>query len=166
MAIYSLNGRVLSQEEPFEHEGVQYGSIESLSLEKQQELGIVELESYPNYDQRFWWGVTPEGDYIPKRLDSLIEQWVKHTNDEAGRKLSETDWMVIRQADNGTSVPVGITSLRQEIRDASNEKVEKIQNTVNVGTLAEYVTSGEYNSWPPYPEPVGVASTTVGIAST
>jgi hypothetical protein len=159
MAIYTLNGRVLSQEEAFEHEGVQYESIESLSLEKQQELGIVELQSYPNYDQRFWWGVTPEGDYIPKRLDNLIELWANHTNVEAGRKLSETDWMVIRQADNGTPVPVGITSLRQQIRDASNQKVTTIQSSINVGTLAQYLTSSEYNSWTPYSESVGIAST-------
>ena len=148
MAIYTLNGRTLSQEEPFEHEGVQYDSIESLSLEKQEELGIVELPTYPNYDQRFWWGVTPEGDYIPKRLEGLIEQWVSHTNDEAGRKLSETDWMVIRQADNGTPVPTEIVELRQQIRDASNDKVIKIESALNVGTLAEYLTSSEYNTWP------------------
>ena len=165
MTIYSLNGRVLSQEESFEHNGVEYSSIESLSKEKQIELGIVELESYPNYDQRFWWGVTPEGDYIPKRLEGLVEQWVKHTNEEAGRKLSETDWMVIREVDNGTPVPEDVKTLRQEIRSASNEKVTEIQNAVNVGTLAQYLTSGEYNSWPPYPvvvegeEPVGIAST-------
>jgi hypothetical protein len=165
MAIYSLNGRVLSQEEPFEHNDVQYASIESLSKEQQDALGIVELQSYPNYDQRFWWGVTPEGDYIPKRHEGLIELWVKHTNDEAGRKLAETDWMIIREVDNGTPVPDDVKTLRQEIRDASNEKVLAIENSLNVGTLAQYLTSSEYNSWPPYPEVVE-EEPIVGIAST
>jgi hypothetical protein len=165
MAIYSLNGRVLSQEEPFEHNGDQYASIESLSKEQQDALGIVELESYPNYDQRFWWGVTPEGDYIPKRLEGLIELWVKHTNDEAGRKLSETDWMVIREIDNGTKIPNDVKTLRQEIRDASNQKVIRIKDSLNVGTLAQYLTSSEYNSWPSYSNVVDAEYINVGIAT-
>jgi hypothetical protein len=148
MAIFTLNGKALGPDTPFEYNGIKYNSVTELTQQEKDQIGIVELESYPNYDQRFWWGVTPEGDYIPKRIEGLIDLWVQQTNEIANQKLSTTDWMIIRQLDNGTQIPNDIKILREEIRNCSNEKVEKIKNSINVGTLEKYLTSQEYYTWP------------------
>lgn len=148
MAIFTLNGKALGPDTPFEYNGIKYNSVTELTQQEKDQIGIVELESYPNYDQRFWWGVTPEGDYIPKRIEGLIDLWVQQTNEIANQKLSTTDWMIIRQLDNGIQIPNDIKILREEIRNCSNEKVEKIKNSINVGTLEKYLTSQEYYTWP------------------
>ena len=107
------------------------------SLEEKQAIGIVEVPDAPvaSWDQRFYWGVDN-----PKDLDQLKAIWTAKVKESAGSMLSQTDWYVVRQAENSAAVPAEVLSRRGEIRTLSNEKETAIAACEDVAALAEYVT--------------------------
>ena len=120
-------------------------------MEEKQAIGIVEVPDAPaaSWDQRFYWGVDN-----PKDLNDLLKaEWTKNVKEAAGSLLSQTDWYVIRQAENSAAVPADVLSRRGEIRTLSNEKETAIAACEDVAALAEYVTGSGFNSWEPAPEP-------------
>ena len=134
----------------FTHDGMQYHRIGYLDFFGRQAIGIVEVPDAPvtYWDQRFYWGVDK-----PKDLDQLKSLWTAKVKEAANSMLSQTDWYVIRQAENSAAVPAEVLSRRGEIRSLSNEKEIAIAACADVAALAEYVTGSTYNSWEPAPEP-------------
>jgi hypothetical protein len=67
--------------------------------------------------------------------------------------------MVIRAADNGTAVPSGIKSYREEVRTICSSKVTAIGNTADTPALETYIqfvspsggATTDYNYWPEQP---------------
>ena len=144
------DGRTLALDTPFTWDEVQYPAnwLRLSSPEEKAALGIQELPEAPVFDQRFWWGVTEGGDLIPKDHVQLVEQWTQQTRTTAGTLLQPTDWMVIREADNGVDVPSDVKLWRQAIREAAGEKVAAIEATADTAELASYVTGADYSIWP------------------
>jgi len=64
--------------------------------------------------------------------------------------------MVIRAADNGTAVPSGIKTYREEVRTTCSSKITALTDTEDTPALAEYIqyvspsggASTDYNYWP------------------
>ena len=121
--------------------------LRNASVEEREAIGISEAPSEPYYDQRFYW--SPQ---LPKDHAQLVEQWTGQTRTTAGTLLAPTDWMIIRELDNGTEMPADTKTLREEIRLACNEKVACITETEDTPALAAYVTSPDYSVWPLYRE--------------
>ena len=98
-----------------------------------------------------------------------MEQWVAQTRTTAGTLIQPTDWMVIREQDNGTVVPESVKALREDIRLATCEKNAAIEATTDTAELAAYITGTEYPVWPsdsPAPvEPAPVTTDRVVFAS-
>ena len=82
----------------------------------------------------------------------LKPQKKQDVNGEAGNRLSETDWMVIREADGGTAMPSNIKTYRAAVRTKANEMCTKIDNAANVDALAALY---EYNNDTPPVRPLG-----------
>jgi len=147
-----LNGKTLQYDKAFVHDGMQYPAnwLRLTSLEEKQAIGIVEVSDAPaaSWDQRFYWGIDN-----PKDLDQLKETWTAKVKQAAGSMLSQTDWYVVRQAENSAAVPAEVLSRRGEIRTLSNEKEAAIAACEDVAALAEYVTGSEYSRWEALPEP-------------
>ena len=147
-----LNGKTLQYGKAFVHDGMQYPSnwLRSTSLEEKQAIGIVEVPDAPvvSVDQRFY-----KTGGTPKDLDQLKEDWTNQVKQAAGSLLSETDWYVIRQAENSAAVPADVLTRRGEIRTLSNEKETAIAACEDVAALAEYCDSEAFYSWEPAPEP-------------
>ena len=148
--MFILDGKPLSPDVAFTHDGVQYPAnwLRLASPEEREAIGITEEPDPAPYDQRFYWG--PD---LPKDHALLVEQWTQQTRTTAGTLLVPTDWMVIREADNGTKMDADTKALRQDIRLAAGTKVAAIEATEDTEALAAYITSSEYGQWPPYPEP-------------
>ena len=144
------DGRPLAPDAPFCIDGVKYPAnfLRLSSLEEKEAIGITEVPDPEPYDQRFYWGYDAEGHLIPKDHAQLVEQWTAQTRAAAGTLLQPTDWMVIREADNGITVDPAIRTWREEIRLACGSKVYEIEQTVSTDALAAYVTSSEYSIWP------------------
>jgi hypothetical protein len=104
------------------------------------------------WDQRFAWGYSEDGQLIWKDHTQLVEQWVAQTRITAGTLLAPTDWMVIRESDNGVLMPDEVKARRQEIRDFSGTKVDAIEATTTTEELAAYITGPEYGAWEVVPE--------------
>lgn len=156
--MYLLDGKPLALDRAFTHGGISYPAnwLRLSSPAEKAAIGITEAPDPRSYDQRFYWGYTASGTLIPKDHDTLVTHWVDTTNRTANSLLSPTDWMVVRQIDNGTPVPSGTTAWRQEVRNACEAKVTSLMLTSGTPQLAEYVTyaspsggaSTDYSYWP------------------
>lgn len=153
--MFILDGRPLSPDVPFEHDGVSYPAnwLRLASPEEREAIGITEQPDPAPYDQRFYWG--PD---LPKDHAQLVEQWTQQTRTTAGTLLVPSDWLVIREQDNGTPVPTEWKDWRQAIRMATGDKVAAIEASATTEELAAYITGADYPMWPvdpnqPQPEP-------------
>ena len=156
---FLLNGEPLAIDTPFKTpDGTQYPAnwLRLSTLEEKEAIGITEVPDPEPYDQRFYWGPG-----LPKDHTQLVEQWVAATRTTAGSLLTPTDWMVIREADNGAAMDPAIKAWRKEIRGAAGVKNAAIEATTDTDALAAYITGADYPAWPvdPYaPAPVQEAA--------
>lgn len=161
--MFLLDGKPLSPDRAFTANGVQYPAnfLRLSSLEEKQAIGITEVPDPPTWDQRFYWGYDQDGQLIPKDHAQLVEQWTQQTRHTANTLLTPTDWVIIREADNGTAADPLMKTWRQDVRFATGEKVTAIEATADTAELAAYITGADYPVWPadPYaPEPVADAA--------
>ena len=73
-------------------------------------------------------------------------------NSQAGGILSDTDWMVIREADGGTAMPSNIKTWRASVRTKANAMCTQIDNAADVDALAALYV---YNNATPPVRPLG-----------
>jgi hypothetical protein len=152
--MFILDGRPLSPDVPFEHDGISYPAnwLRLASTEEREAIGITEEPDPAPYDQRFYWG--PD---LPKDHAQLVEQWTQQTRATANTLLQPTDWIIIRETDNGAPAEPLIKTWRQDVRFAAGDKVIAIEATTTTEELAAYITGVDYPVWPadPYaPQPV------------
>jgi len=152
---YALpDGQTLPMDTPWTYEGIQYPANWlrlSTQLDRDR-LGIVWEPDPEPYDQRFYWGPG-----LPKDHGQLVEQWVAQTRATANTLLAPTDWIIIREADNGKVADPVLKTWREEIRLAAGSKKYEIEHTADTDALAAYITGPDYPAWPadPYaPQPV------------
>jgi len=151
--MFILDGRPLSPDAPFKHMGVQYPAnwLRLSSPEERAAIGIEEVPDPPAYDQRFYWGYDAEGHLIPKDHAQLVEQWTQQTRTTANTLLAPTDWIIIREADNGKAADPLLKTWRQDVRFAAGDKITAIAATLNTPELAAYITGADYPAWPSDP---------------
>ena len=141
---------------PWSYEGIQYPANWlrlSTQLDRDR-LGITEVPDPQPYDQRFYWGPG-----LPKDHTQLVEQWVAQTRTTANTLLAPTDWIIIREADNGKAADPLLKTWREDIRLATGVKVTAIRDTLDTDALAAYITGPDYPVWPadpyaPQPQPL------------
>ena len=150
--MFILDGKPLSPDVAFTDPatGVQYPAnwLRLATPEERAAIGITEQADPPVWDQRFAWGYSEDGQLIWKDHTQLVEQWVAQTRITAGTLIQPTDWMVIREQDNGTVVPESVKALREDIRLATGQKNAAIEATADTAELAAYITGTEYPVWP------------------
>ena len=152
--MFLLDGKPLALDVPFKHAGIQYPAnwLRLSSPQERKAIGITEVPDPAPYDQRFYWG--PD---LPKDHAQLVEQWVQQTRTTANTLLAPTDWIIIREADNGKVADPVLKTWREEIRLAAGSKKYEIEHTSDTDALAAYITGPDYPAWPvdPYaPQPV------------
>ena len=146
--MFILDGRPLSPDAPFQHRGIQYPAnwLRLASPEEREAIGITEVPDPAPYDQRFYWG--PD---LPKDHTQLVEQWTQQTRVTANTLLAPTDWIIIREADNGKAADPAIKTWREDIRLATGTKIDAIEATTTTAELAAYITGADYPVWPSDP---------------
>jgi len=161
---FELNGQPLAVDRPFtDANGVKYpANWLRLSTEAEKEaIGITWVPDPPQYDGRFYWGYDAEGHLIPKDHAQLVEQWTNQTRYTANTLLQPTDWIIIREADNGKAADPLTKIWREDIRLTAGTKNAAIAATTTTDELAAYITGPDYNVWPSDPNafvpPVPVA---------
>jgi hypothetical protein len=165
--MFILDGKPLSPDRAFTHDGIQYPAnwLRLSTLEEKEAIGITEVPDPPIYDQRFYWGYDQDGQLIPKDHAQLCEQWVNQTRQTANTLLQPTDWMVVREIDNGTAMSADWKVWREDVRLATNAKVLSIGETTDTAELAAYITGTEYSTWPANPDQPPIAVDTDSVVS-
>lgn len=151
---YILEGRSIPLDAPFQTaDGRQFPAnfIRCSTEEERAAIGLVWEVDPPGWDQRWQWGWTEDGQPIWKDHGQLVEQWTAQTRTTAGSLLTPSDWLVIREQDNGVAVPAEWRTWRETVRLAAGSKVYEIQQTTTTEQLANYLMSSEYTSWPADP---------------
>jgi len=149
--MFLLDGQPLAVDTPFQTpDGTRYpANWLRLSTDAEKKaIGITEVADPPQYDQRFYWGYDAEGHLIPKDHAQLVEQWTQQTRATANSLLSPTDWIIIREADNGKAADPVLKTWREEIRLAAGSKIYEIGQTADTDALAAYITGADYPAWP------------------
>jgi hypothetical protein len=147
--MFVLDGKPLSPDVAFTHAGVQYPAnwLRLATPEERSAIGITEVPDPTPCDQRFYWGYDQDGHLIPKDHTQLVEQWTEQTRHTANTLLAPTDWMVIREADNGVQISPEIKAEREGIREKCGTKLSAITTTNTTDELAAYITSSDYSNW-------------------
>ena len=150
---YYLDGSAISDNRAFVHGGIQYPAnwIRLSTQEDRDAIGMTFVPEARNWDQRFYWGYDPAGNLLPKDHAELVLLWTGKTRDTAGGLLQGSDWMVIRQADNGTTIGDDWRTWRESVRTASNAKITAIAATSTTDELREYILGADYPVWPQDP---------------
>ena len=159
--MFLLDGKPISPDVAFtDASGIQRPAnwIRLASPDERRAAGITEVPDPPVYDQRFYWG--PD---LPKDHDQLVEQWTQQTRTTANTLLQPTDWIIIREADNGKAADAAIKAWRESIRQATGAKVTAIKQTATTAALAAYVTGAEYSTWPSDPSAPVQPGTSTGV---
>jgi hypothetical protein len=159
--MFVLDGKPLPLDTPFEANGTLFPAnwLRLSSPADRAAVGITEVPDPPTWDQRFYWGYTASGTLIPKDHGVLVSGWVDQTRQTANTLLAPSDWMVVREIDNGTPMSSGVKVWRQETRTACEQKVVSIRSTDSTDSLAVYITGPEYPVWPPLNPPTPPSGT-------
>ena len=153
--MFVLGSTILSPDRAFTANGIQYPAnwLRLSTLEEKQAIGIRELPDPPTWDQRFYWGYDEDGQLITKDHAQLVQQWTQQTRHAANTLLTPTDWVVIREVDNGVTIDPPLRGWREDIRLAAGVKVDAIEATADTTELAAYITGSDYPVWPTQGEP-------------
>ena len=73
-------------------------------------------------------------------LSELKERQINNFKGQIGSKLAETDWYIIRNADNGTEVPTEVSEARQALRDQS----DSVESEINALTTKKKVMQYDF----------------------
>ena len=151
--MFILDGKPLSPDVAFTHDGISYPAnwLRLATPEEREAIGITEAPDPQFYDQRFYWGYDADGNLIPKDHAQLVEQWTQQTRTTANTLLQPTDWIIIREADNGKAADPVLKTWREEIRLAAGSKNYEIEHTTDTAALAAYITGADYPAWPAEP---------------
>jgi hypothetical protein len=148
---FLLDGQPLAVDTPFKTpDGTQYPAnwLRLSTLEEKEAIGITECDDPKSWDERFYWGYDAEGHLIPKDHGQLVQQWTAQTRTTANSLLQPTDWIIIREADNGKAADPVLKTWREQIRLAAGSKVYEIEHTADTDALAAYITGADYPAWP------------------
>jgi hypothetical protein len=121
--------------------------IECATEEERISIGLSWIEDPKPFDARFQDGWDQNGKPIWKNHSTLVNEWALLIKNKTKNLLSISDWMVIRQIDNGVPMPPQAQIARQTIRNQCAERCAAIEATTSTEELAAYVTSAAYGQW-------------------
>ena len=110
--------------------------------------GIKKYEDPEPIDYRFASGNDSDGNPVWRPVEQVKPAFENETRVKANMLLHPTDWMVIREADNGTVMDPALKSWRQSVRIACGQKLEQIALRTTTKQLAAYAESDAYKAWP------------------
>ena len=144
----TLNGKVLPYDQEFQINGVVYPKnwLRNSTLLEKKAIGIDETPAPTAYDRRFY---TAAG--VAKPLADLKAYFVEQNKLTTRGQLAHTDWEVIKAIDpsSGVSaVAAAITTVRTDLRSASDVKEAAILACTTTQELETYLTSAAYAEWP------------------
>ena len=144
----TLNGKVLPYDKEFQINGVIYPKnwLRQSTLVEKNAIGIEETPAPTTYDRRFY-----TGSGVAKPIADLKAYYVEQNKLTTRAQLAHTDWEVIKAIDPSSgisAVAAAITTVRTDLRTASNVKEAAILACSTTEQLEIYIKSTAYGTWP------------------
>ena len=143
--------------------GIQYPPnwLEITTDEDKLAIGItIGAASTLTFDSRFWIGFGTDGNLIARQFadvgvgtattEGLRTSYKKSEVQNAVNTLSGTGWLIIRNTEFSTAIPVGVTSYRSEVISVGQSRVGMISATTDNGMLESLITGAGTSSIPGY----------------
>ena len=119
--------------------GVQHPSNWNIwSIEEKTAIGIEEIIEESPPDGRFHrWSQNKDGTITSyeKALAPVKEYFIKEIKKRQNSILSSTDWVIIRQADNGKAIPSDVRTHRDSIRVIGDEMEAAVTGANSIAQL-------------------------------
>lgn len=140
--MFLLNGKPLSTDTAFEHNGVLYPSnwLRLTTIEEKNAIGIEEVPDPENYDGHYY-----SAPGVFRQLEEVKRQSTDIIRGITNSYMKNTDWYVIRKMERNVDVPQTVTSFREAVVAEHNRLVSGISSANNVAAIATLVSS---QNWP------------------
>ena len=134
---YKLNGAPLALDVPFkDSDGTNYPAnwLRNSTATERAAVptgGITWEADPPWYNKKFYWAADN-----PKDIAELKPNWVQQQKATAKGLLIDTDWMVTREAEGGTSIPSAWKTYRAAVRTQCGLREATINACADTAKLA------------------------------
>ena len=130
----SWNGKIgLQYATNSELEALGFYDVEQTTIKASQEYGDIEWDADNN---RFTYPVNNKT--YSQTVAELKEQKIANLKAIYNRKLSQTDWYVVRAAEGGTAVPSDIATERSDLRTQCATKESEINAKTTKAQVVDY----------------------------
>lgn len=138
--MFLLNGKMISADQAFEYNGVQYPAnwLAAASPEERAAIGIQEVEEHVRPDDRFYWvDSNSDGSFnaIPKDLEEVKKRIKSEIKDACNSLLSPSDWKVIRKLERGIAIDEQTAQYRAAVVASCTEHEAKIEACKSIEDL-------------------------------
>jgi hypothetical protein len=148
---YISDGEIIPAGRPFTDRGGIKRPANWLERALPWELEAAGIKKYDDpapLDYRFATGYDVDGNPIWRPFDEVKPALEAETRVKANMLLHPTDWMIIREADNGSAIDPAIKAWRESVRVACGDKLIAIDSYSATEALVGYANSDDYKTWP------------------
>ena len=148
---YISDGELIPAGRPFtDRDGIKHPAnwLERALPWELEAAGIRKYDDPEPIDYRFASGYDADGNPIWRSVEQVKPAFQNETRVKANMLLHPTDWMVIREADNGTVMDQSVKDWRESIRTACDSKLAQISPLTATSEIAAYAKTDDYLTWP------------------
>lgn len=148
---YISDGELIPAGRPFtDRDGIKHPAnwLERALPWELEAAGIKKYDDPEPIDYRFASGYDVDGNPVWRPVEQVKPAFENETRVKANTLLHPTDWMVIREADNGTPLDPSVKAWRESIRVACSGKLNKIAEFNSTAQIAAYAKTASYLTWP------------------
>ena len=140
--MYSLDGKILELDAPFEHAGNLYPPswLRLSTPSDRAAIGITEMQDVAVPNSKFYYvHQLPTGVYhkIPRDLEQLKQVLTDEIDREVSRLLAPSDYRVIKALETGEDMPQSWKTWRQTVRTQAKTAKTEIASAVTVEELEQ-----------------------------
>lgn len=132
---FELNGKILPLDTPFTSNGISYPAnfLRICTPEERLAAGIKEIPDPPIYNRTLY---ESPGQY--RKPDEVKEELMYHEKIEVHRRLTPSDWYIVRHMEIGQEIPIEIKNYREKLRLAyqiRKDSINKCKTTKQIEDL-------------------------------
>ena len=138
--MFKIDDRAIQPGTPFEHNGILFAANWTLlTPEERADVGIVEVPDEAPVDGRFFFSA---GN--PRPLSDCIAVHVNAINAYVSSAMTQSDWMVTREAEGYKPAPASVVAYRKAVRDHGNALVAEVKALTEVSDVVAW----QPHDWP------------------
>jgi len=161
---YKLDGKTLSINKGFTHDGIQYPRnwLQNSTQEDKDELGITWIDDPVRANDTYYWNGELDNPKAMEDVDAVDEdgvaimdevtgeqlvthglkyQMTNQVNHTAGSILAQTDWYVIRKTEREVEIPSNVIANRAHVVAESDRLELEIVKCADVEALIEVMNN-------------------------